>query len=178
MGHQAALFFVLGLLTVMRLLTGSVMLNVSLLWWWLGGVMGFLFVFADRLVYAFMSHPEETLSIKLRELFGKGKIINGLALALTEREKQGKLMMRSVLFVVVWAVLTILTLTSIANTFSRGFMLGLGTHLVFDLGWDYWTAGRRDIGLWFWQVRNVTEIEKNVFVWLVFVFYLTIVWFL
>lgn len=178
MGHQAALFFVLGLLTVMRLLVGNVTLNVSLLWWWLGGVMGFLFVFADRLVYAFMSHPEETLSIKLKELFGKGKIINGLALALTEREKQGKLMMRSVLFLVVWAVLTILTLTSIANTFSRGFMLGLGTHLVFDLGWDYWTAGRRDIGLWFWQVRNVTEIEKNVFVWGTFVFYSLIVWFL
>ena len=37
---------------------------------------------------------------------------------------------RSVLFVVVWVILTILTMTSVANTFSRGFMLGLGTHLV------------------------------------------------
>lgn len=143
MWRQAVLFFVLGLLTVMRLLTGSVTLNVPLLWWWLGGVIGFLFVFADRFVYAFM----------------------------------GKLMMRSVLFLVVWAVLTILTLTSIANTFSRGFMLGLGTHLVFDLGWDYFTD-KRNVDDWFWQVKNVSLREKNIFVWLVFGFYLVIVWFL
>ena len=139
--------------------------------------MGFLFVFADRLVYAFSCHPEETLSIKLKELFGKGKIVNGLALALAEREKQGKLMMRSVLFLVVWAVLTVLTLTSIANTFSRGFMLGLGTHLVFDLGWDYFFS-RKDISLWFWQVRNLTKTEMNIFVWGAFVFYSLTVWFL
>lgn len=176
--HQVILFCVLGLLTLMRFLTGAVGLNVSLSWWWIGGIVGFLFIFTDRLVYAFMSHPEEALSIKLKELFAKGKIINGLALALTEREKQGKLVMRSVLFVVVWVVLTLLTLTSIANTFSRGFMLGLGTHLIFDMGWDYWTAGRRDIGLWFWQIRNVTRAEINWFVWISFGFYFITVWFL
>lgn len=176
--HQIILFCVLGLLTLMRLLTGTVGLDISLLWWWIGGIAGFLFVFADRLVYIFMSHPEEALSIRLRELFAKGKIVNGLALALTEREKQDKLVMRSVLFVFIWIVLTILTMTSIANTFSRGFMLGLGTHLVFDLGWDYWTAGRRDIGLWFWQVRNVTKMEINGFVWASFIFFFITVWFL
>jgi len=175
--HQVVLFGVLALLTLGRYLTGAVGFNMSLLWWWLGGIVGFLFVFADRLVYAFMSHPEEALSLRLKELFGKGKIINGLALALAEREKQDKLIMRSALFLVVWAILTVLTLTSIANTFSRGFMLGLGTHLVFALGWDYFFA-RKDINLWFWQIRNVTLIEKNVFVWGTFVFYALTVWFL
>jgi len=165
--HQVVLFSVLALLTLRRYLTGAVGFNTSLLWWWLGGMVGFLFVFADRLAYAFMSHPEEALSLRLKELFGKGKIING----------QDKLIMRSVLFLVVWAILTVLTLTSIANTFSRGFMLGLGTHLVFDLGWDYFFA-RKDINLWFWQIRNVTLIEKNVFVWGTFVFYALTVWFL
>lgn len=174
--HQVVLFGVLALLTLRRYLTGAVGFNILLLWWWLGGIVGFLFVFADRLVDAFMSHPEETLSLRLAELFGKGKIVNGLAGALAEREKQDKLMMRSVLFVVVWAILTILTMTSVANTFSRGFMLGLGTHLVFDLGWDYFFA-RKDINLWFWQIRNVTEIEKNVFVWGTFGFYLLTIWF-
>ena len=174
--HQVVLFGVLTLLTLRRYLTGAVGFNMLLLLW-LGGIVGFLFVFADRLVYAFMSHPEEALSLKLKELFGKGKIVNGLALALTEREKQDKLVMRSVLFVIVWAILTILTLTSIANTFSRGFMLGLGTHLVFDLGWDYFYAPK-DINLWFWQIRNVTHVEKNVFVWGVFGLYFIAIWFL
>ncbi|MFZ2201776.1 MAG: hypothetical protein WAV56_00070 [Microgenomates group bacterium] len=175
--HQVVLFSVLTLLTLMRYLTGTVGFDISLLWWWLGGMIGFLFVFADRLVYALMSHPEETLSLKLKELFGKGKIVTGLAFALTEREKQDKLMMRSVLFLVVWAILTVLTLTSIANSFSRGFMLGLSTHLVFDLGWDYFT-GKGNVDVWFWQVRNVTVSEKNIFVWGTFVFYSLTVWFL
>jgi|CXWL01.1.fsa_nt_gi hypothetical protein len=176
--HQVMIFGVLGVLTLMRLLTGTAGLNISLVWWWLGGMIGFLFVFGDRLVYAFMSNPDEALSIKLKELFGKGKIINALALALAEREKQDKLMMRSVLFVVVWAVLTVLTMTSVANIFSRGFMLGLGTHLVFDLGWDYWSKGQRDIGIWFWQIRNVTKREVDIFVWGSFVFYFLVMWFL
>ncbi len=170
------MFGVLALLTLGRYLTGTVGSNISLLWWWLGGIVGFLFVFADRLVYAFMSHPEEALSLKLKELFGKGKIINGLALALAEGEKQGRLMMRSALFVFVGAVLTVLTLTSVANTFSRGFMLGLLTHLVFDLGWDHFFAGK-DINLWFWQIRNVTNTEKNIFVWATCLFYALTVWF-
>ena len=140
-------------LTLLRVLKGQVSFDLNLIWWWLGGVIGFLFVFADRLVYAFKSHTGETFSLKL------------------------KLMMRSVLFVVVWVILTILTMTSVANTFSRGFMLGLGTHLVFDLGWDYFFS-RKDINSWFWQIKNVTELEKNVFVWGAFVFYSLTVWFL
>lgn len=176
--HQVVLFGVLSLMTLLRLFTRAVGLNISLVWWWLGGVIGFLFVFGDRLIYAFMSNPGEALSIKLKELFGKGKVINALAVALAEREKQEKLMMRSVLFVVVWAVLAVLTMTSVANMFSRGFMLGLGTHLTFDMAWDYWSKGRRDIGIWFWQIRNVTKKETDIFVWGSFVFYFLTAWFM
>ncbi len=176
--HQLALFGVLAFLTALRLATGRVGLELPLVWWWLGGIVGFLFVFADRLVYAFMSHPEETLSIKIKELLGRGKIINGLALALSEREKQDRLMMRSVLFIIVWAILAVLTMTSVADLFSRGFMLGLGTHLIFDLAWDYWSKGRRDVELWFWQVRNVSKREMDIFVWASFGFYLITIWYL
>lgn len=134
-------------LTLLRLLLGQIRLDLNLIWWWLGGVLGFLFVFSDRLVYALVSN----------------------------REEQKHLVMRSALFVVIWAVLAIFTATSVGTGFPRGFVLGLGTHLIFDLWWDYRSSGR-EIELWFWQVKNVTKMEIDWFFRIAVSFYLLIFW--
>ena len=83
--HQIVLFAVILVLTVARWFSGRILVNVDLLLWWLGGVVGFLFVFADRLVHALASNPEEVLSIKIKELLSKGRLVAGLALAFSER---------------------------------------------------------------------------------------------
>lgn len=175
--HQVVLFLILLGLTILRLLLGQTRLDLDLIWWWLGGVIGFLFVFCDRLVYVLVSNRQEVLSVKIKELFGRGKLVAGLAMVFSEREKQKHLVMRSVLFVVVWAVLAIFTVTSVGSGFARGLVLGLGTHLVFDLWWDY-RAGNREIEDWFWQVKNITNTERDWFVRIAIVFYLLIFWFL
>lgn len=175
--HQVVLFAVLIVLTVLRLLFGRTLINLDLLWWWFGGVVGFLFVFSDRLVYALANNPGEVLSLQIKELFSKGHLAAGLALTFAERDKQKHLMMRSALFLVVWVILAIFTATSVANSFSRGLILGLGTHLVFDMIWDYFGSGR-DIDLWFWQIRKVTNTEIDWFFRISFLFYIFIIWFL
>lgn len=147
--HQVILFSIFLGLTLLRVLKGQVGFDLNLIWWWLGGMLGFLFVFCDRLVYALVSN----------------------------REKQKHLVMRSALFMAIWAVLAIFTATSVGTGFPRGFVLGLGTHLVFDLWWDY-RFGRRDIELWFWQVKNVTKAEIDWFFRGAVLFYLLIFWFL
>jgi len=175
--HQVVLFSVLVGLALLRLVLGQTRVDLNLIWWWLGGVVGFLFVFSDRLIYALASNPEEVLSIKIKELFGKGKLIDGLALAFSEREKQKHLIMRSALFVVIWVVLAVFTATSVGSVFARGLVLGLGTHLIFDLIWDY-RGGSRDVELWFWQVKNINKMEIDWFVRISMVFYFLLVWFL
>lgn len=165
--HQVVLFSIFLGLTLVRALKGQVSFDLNLIWWWLGGVLGFLFVFCDRLVYALVSNREEVLSVKIKELFGKGKMTT----------KQKHLVMRSALFVVIWAVLAIFTATSVATGFPRGLVLGLGTHLIFDLWWDF-RVGGRDIELWFWQVKNVTKAEINWFFRGAILFYLLIFGFL
>lgn len=162
--HQVVLFSIFLGLTLVRALKGQVSFDLNLIWWWLGGVLGFLFVFCDRLIYALVSNREEVLSV-------------ALAAAFSEREKQKHLMMRSALFVAIWAVLAIFTVTSVGTGFPRGFVLGLGTHLIFDLWWDH-RAGGRDIELWFWQIRNVTKKEIDWFFRIAVSFYLLIFWFL
>lgn len=143
--HQVFLFSIFLGLTLLRLFSGQVRLDLNLIWWWLGGVLGFLFVFSDRLIYSLVGNRREV--------------------------------MRSALFIVIWAVLAIFTVTSVGTGFPRGVVLGLGTHLIFDLWWDY-RAGGHDIELWFWQVKSVTKTEIDWFFRIAVSFYLLIFWFL
>ena len=158
--HQIVLFGVLGAIILWNVLSKQFTFDVSLLWWLLGAMIGFLFVFGDRLVYSLVSRPEETLSVQIRELFVRGKIIEGMKLLLAERYDQKELVMRSFLFLVVWAVLAFFTMTSVTNFFARGFVLGIGTHLIFDLIYDYGNDKER-LDMWFWQIKRTLEPEEK-----------------
>ena len=158
--HQYVLFGFLALMILGKILSGSFTFDLGLLWWLLGAVVGFLFVFTDRFVYSFLMKPDEALGTRLKDLFVGKKFDEGLILLLNERHEQKELVMRSFLFVVVWVVMAILTLTSIISPFGRGFMLGIGIHLVFDLIFDYfWNKERFE--QWFWQIKRVVSPEEK-----------------
>ena len=174
--HQVVLFGVLLILTGVRLLMGRWEIDLYLLWWWLGALLGFSFIFLDRLYYAFWQHPEETLSIKMKDLIARGELVRGLVSVLEERADQTKLAMRSALFLGAWVVLGIFALTSVGAPFGRGFMLGMGLHLIFDLLADYFDRGR-DVRLWFWQIRReLSEPEVRTVVWGFVILFVLIGW--
>lgn len=174
--HEVILLAVLLMLTGWRLWQGSWTLSIDVLKWWLGAILGFLFVFLDRLAAVVMTEPDKVLETKVKEIWGKGKLREGLALLLAERSKQEKLVMRTALFLVVWVVLALLTATSVAGWAARGFVLGIGTHLVFDLVWDY-AKERENLSRWFWQSKgNFSEKEMEIFFWLVVVTYVWLGW--
>lgn len=158
--HQYVLFATLGILILWKVFTKNFVFDLGLLWWLLGSVIGFLFVFSDRFVYSFLMKPNEALGMRLKELFQGKKFDEGLILLLNERHEQKELVMRSFLFVMVWIVLALLTVTSIISPFGRGFMLGIGIHLAFDLVYDYfWNKERFE--LWFWQIKRVVSPEEK-----------------
>ena len=98
-----------------------------------------------------------------------------MASALEERQKKTRLVMKSALFLVVWVVMGFFTMSSIASTFGRGFMLGLGTHLVFDLVWDYYKDLEK-LDNWFWMIkRKLERDEKRWFVVIMVILYILIV---
>ena len=57
--HQIVLFGFLGILVLWSVIRGSFVFNLDLLWWLLGAMLGFLFVFGDRVVYLLVSNPNE-----------------------------------------------------------------------------------------------------------------------
>jgi hypothetical protein len=172
--HQIVLFAVLILLILWSVLNGSFIFNLGLLWWLLGAMIGFLFVFLDRFFYSILSNPNETLSLKLKELYGRKDYMAGIQLLLAERFDQKELVMRSFMFLIVWIVLGFFTMTSVVNHFARGFMLGIGTHLMFDLIYDFIYDKERLDG-WFWQIKRTLEPgEKLWFVIIVSIIYVFI----
>jgi hypothetical protein len=150
----------MGFLLLLKILTGNFIFGLDLLWWLLGAIIGFLFVFSDRLVYSFLMKPEEALGKRLKDLFAEKKFVEGLTALLSEIHEQKELVMRSFLFLIVWLVMALLTVTSVSSAFARGFMLGIGIHIVFDLIYDYfWNHTRFD--LWFWQIKREVSIEEK-----------------
>lgn len=158
--HQLVLFGVLGILILWQVIIRSFVFDINLLWWLLGAMVGFLFVFLDRVVYSLFSKPDETLSMKVKEMAGQGNVAGGMRLLLAERYDQKELVMRSFLFLIVWAVLALFAATSVTNFFARGFILGIGTHLMFDLIYDY-AEDKERLDQWFWQIKRTLEPEEK-----------------
>lgn len=141
-------------------------------------MIGFLFVFCDRLIYGLVTNPERTMNTKIKQLFGDGRLVKGLVSMLGEREKEDRLVMRSVLFLAIWMVLAFWVTSSVSSMFARGLVMGLGTHLVFDLLWDYSKNGE-SFNNWFWQIKRVVnEREKQMVVLVTCVVYLWLIWWL
>ncbi len=122
--------------------------------------MGFVFVFSDRLFNSLVAKPNEVLNVRIKDLFSQGKVTGGLKLLLEERYDQRELVMRSFLFIIVWVILAIFTMTSVTNFFARGFVLGIGIHLIFDLIYDFITDKER-LDMWFWQIKRTLEPEEK-----------------
>lgn len=158
--HQLVLFGVVGVLVLLRVVNKTFVFDLNLLWWLLGVMVGFLFVFLDRFVYSVISKPDETLSLRIKELFGQRNFVEGVRLLLAERYDQKELVMRSAMFLVVWIVLAFLTMTSVINFFARGLVLGIGIHLIFDLIFDF-VKDKERLDLWFWQIKRTLEPEEK-----------------
>jgi hypothetical protein len=111
-------------------------------------------------VYNVFSKPNETLNLKLKEV-KKDNVLSGIKLLLSEDFDQKELVMRSFMFLVVWVVLAFFAMTSVVNSFARGFMLGMGTHLMFDLIYDY-IYDKMRLDEWFWQIKRTLEPEEKL----------------
>lgn len=163
--HQVVLIGALLLLSGSKFLLGRWTINMDILWWWLGGILGFIFVFCDRFIHVLVTNPKDAMSLKLKDLWRVGKMTESFALTVTERSNQSNLVMRSALFVGAWIILGVWAMTSVANSFSRGFVYGIGLHLIFDLYWDYFLDKTGKIKEWFWQIkRNLSDNEIKQFV--------------
>lgn len=173
--HQYVLFGVVGLLILTGLLTGNFVFGLNLLWWILGSVLGFMIVFFDRLANMLVTKTDQTMNLRLKEVWTQKQVTKTLDELLNERGEQKDLVMRSFLFLLVWVVMAFFTVTSVNSQFARGMMLGIGIHLIFDFLYDYfWDKPR--FTSWFWQIkREISQEEQLWIVWAMGLIFLILV---
>lgn len=160
--HQVVLVLGMVVLGLNKVFFRKLGINLDLIWWSLGMVLGFLLVFGDRVLYAMVTNPRDGLSLRFSEEMKNGQWLDAIKMLLSERSEQKELAMRSVLFVFVYLIMGFFMMSSSQNQLGKGLVLGLGLHLMFDMTSDF-VYDKQRFNLWFWQIkRQLPEMEKRV----------------
>ncbi|MCH7730259.1 metal-dependent hydrolase [Patescibacteria group bacterium] len=130
---------------------------------WIGGILGTFLPDIDHLLYVYLIKPEELNSLRIKELISKRKFASTIKALFEGRRARGELIFHTVLFQLLFLVLTFLIITSSGSIFGRGLVLGLGLHLLVDQLVDFLDLG--SLENWFRQFPLVVDRQKDILYW-------------
>lgn len=91
---------------------------------YLGGLVGLFMSNLDHLLHVFVLKPQELTSLRVIALFNNKQIKEAINLLYDTREERRDLMFHTVIYQIVFTVLTFWVVTSSGNLFGRGLVLG------------------------------------------------------
>jgi hypothetical protein len=139
-------------------------IDLSLLWWWVGGFFGAGVLWVDRLVYVYVTAPHEQLSIQVQHVIRDKRLADGLKLLRARGTEQGHLVSLSGVFMAAWVAAAIYVLSSTGSMVAVGMVMGVGLRLVHQIGQGYGERERLKSEL-FWQIkRPISDREFYVVV--------------
>ncbi len=153
---------------------GAIILGLSLLkggggsFFWqrfclfeLGVIVGVWLLFLDRLVYVYM-YPHEQLSQQVRYWWQKKRYKQALDLVDARRTEQQRLVFRSALFMGIWVILGLFSITSTSSWFGKGVVMGLMWHILVD-AWRWQRRDKEQLNKrLFWQIKRVVSQEEQL----------------
>ncbi len=111
---------------------------------WLGGIVGTILPDIDHIIYFYFVSPTELTSQRFNFLAQKKEIGRMVQLLYETRSERGGLIFHSILFQLIFAVLTFLMMTSSGSIFGKGLVLAFFLHLVIDQIMDLTELGSFD----------------------------------
>lgn len=156
-----------GLILLFRLLSRdfSLFLRWHQLFFVIGGFVGMLIGLMDKIVYAYVTKPEDEFSVRVRGMIKHRQILGAIFALLDDQNEDRHLATTNVLFLGVWVLLGLFVVTSSLNGFARGLIMGIGLLLSYDLVIDL----RRPHYLMkrlFWPInRQIEESETKILVY-------------
>ncbi|NMC36550.1 hypothetical protein GYA49_05905 [Candidatus Beckwithbacteria bacterium] len=132
--------------------------------WICGGGLGYMVLYADRLVDLYFANPDTELAYYVKAYFAKKQFKKGWQLLMYNKRLQKHLTFRSALFQVVWVLLAFFTISSTSSLFGKGFVLGLGLHLLLD-EWQDFVSNKDYLRTWlFWQInKTISDQELQIY---------------
>lgn len=122
-------------------------LSISYWPFWVGGVLGMVFPYLDHILYVFLLRPYELTSQRVINLVQRKEIGNALKLLIDTKEERRDLIIHTLFFQIIFAVLTFFVVTSSSSLLGRGLVLGFFLHLIIDQFKDLQTVG--NLNRWF-----------------------------
>ena len=106
----------------------------SLSYWpfWVGGLVGLFLPDVDHLVYIFFLQPQELTSQRINFLIDKREIKRLLELLYETRTERTQLIFHTILFQLIFLILTFWIMTSSGSFFGKGLVLSFSLHLLVD----------------------------------------------
>lgn len=118
----------------------------------------------DHILYVYVLRPYELTPQRAIAMAGKGKILGMFHLLTETRRERKSLIFHTVIFQVIFTILTFLIVTSSTSLIGLGVVLSASLHLVVDQLLDFLETDSLDN--WFWQTGVQLEKSKTVFYWL------------
>lgn len=154
--------------------------NLDLVWLWLGGLTGIFFLDIDHLFYLLVINPYELTSQRVKRLFQQKKIKEALALIGETVEERTRMPLHNAFFQVILYILAFFTLTSSANLFGAGLVMGMAFHLLKDEVFHLLFGQEEKLKKWlFWQSNNdVSNQNQKIFVLIMALVFVALNWLL
>lgn len=107
-------------------------LNISSWPFWVGGLMGIFLPDLDHIIYVLFLKPQELTSQRFGFLMNKREVGRSISLLYETRSERKSLIFHTVLFQLIFLILTFWMVSSSASLFGKGLVLSFSLHLNVD----------------------------------------------
>ena len=146
---------------------------LSLSYWpfWLGGLVGTFLPDVDHFIYVYFLKPQEHTSQRTSYMMQKRDVRGAVSLLSDTHKDRETLVLHTVLFQLIFLILTFLVVTSSGSMFGRGLVLSFSLHFLVDQAkdfregnWNRWlhqlpfVFNKRQLNLFWWTVLVILLI--------------------
>jgi hypothetical protein len=154
------LFIVISLFKAV--LTGQISYILSFWPFWLGGIIGTILPDVDHIIYVYYLRPYEVTSQRVMQGVQSGNLWQSWNLLSETRGERTNLILHSVVFQILFVVLSFLVLSSSGNLLGKGLVVAFLLHLFVDEILDLRAIG--NLTNWFKQIPiQLDNTQLNIY---------------
>lgn len=120
--------------------------------WWIGGIFGFFLIDIDHLLDVFFLHPDKDENIKVKQALQKRNWAQVWQLLISTAPQRTHLILHSIIFESIIAVLAIYVATSSGGLFPKAVVLSFWLRILSEQVREYMDTGK--MNSWFWQIKD------------------------
>ena len=144
----------------------------SLIGWWIGGLFGYFLLDVDHLLDVFFLHPDNPENQQVKQAIAGRNWAKTWQILISTAPQRKHLVLHTVIFEAVIAVLAIYVATSSGGLFPSAVVLSFWLRILSEQTREYMSTGKMDS--WFWQIKDPVPsnlqavfLTAGIIVWII-----------